>query len=228
MNDPRFLSGKLLLAMPGMADPRFDRAVIAMAVHDEHGAVGIGIGQLRAGIRFRSLLKQLDVDPGEARPIARSIMAGRLSRAGDSCCIATIGAGRTRSRSTGPAGPLYAMTGTLDVLKAIAEGSRPEALADRARLCGLGEGQLDDEMTRHGWFAAHGGADLLFDTPTAERWDSAVPRRGNRSAPAGRRNWSGVTYKEFFIFAFGARRALGRRATFHLRRMHPWPRTPTR
>ena len=66
MDSPPFLSGKLLLAMPGMADPRFDRAVIAMAVHDENGAVGIGIGQLRAGIRFRSLLKQLDVDPGSA------------------------------------------------------------------------------------------------------------------------------------------------------------------
>jgi putative transcriptional regulator len=29
---PTFLSGKLLLAMPGMADPRFERAVIANKV----------------------------------------------------------------------------------------------------------------------------------------------------------------------------------------------------
>jgi putative AlgH/UPF0301 family transcriptional regulator len=60
---PQYLSGKLLLAMPGMADPRFERAVIAMAVHDENGAVGIGIGHVRTGIRFRALLKQLDIDP---------------------------------------------------------------------------------------------------------------------------------------------------------------------
>ena len=50
MDEPRFLSGKLLLAMPGMADPRFERAVIALCVHDENGAVGIGIGQKRAGM----------------------------------------------------------------------------------------------------------------------------------------------------------------------------------
>ena len=66
MDEPRFLSGKLLLAMPGMADPRFERAVIALCVHDENGAVGIGIGHKRAGMRFRGLLKQLDIDPGEA------------------------------------------------------------------------------------------------------------------------------------------------------------------
>ena len=65
-HEPTFLSGKLLLAMPGMADPRFERAVIAMCVHDENGAVGIGIGHKRAGISFRGLLKQLEIDPGQA------------------------------------------------------------------------------------------------------------------------------------------------------------------
>ena len=49
MDEPRFLSGKLLLAMPGMADPRFERAVIALCVHDENGAVGVGIDEQAAG-----------------------------------------------------------------------------------------------------------------------------------------------------------------------------------
>src|SRR4029450_8586331 len=65
-DQPSFLSGKLLLAMPGMADPRFERAVIALCVHDENGAVGIGVGHKRAGITFRGLLRQLDIEPGEA------------------------------------------------------------------------------------------------------------------------------------------------------------------
>ena len=60
---PPFLAGRLLLAMPGMSDPRFERAVIAVCVHDENGAVGIGIGHKRAGITFRGLLRQLDIDP---------------------------------------------------------------------------------------------------------------------------------------------------------------------
>jgi putative transcriptional regulator len=31
--------------MPGIGDPRFERAVIAMCVHDEDGALGIGLGR---------------------------------------------------------------------------------------------------------------------------------------------------------------------------------------
>ena len=66
LDQPTFLSGKLLLAMPGMADPRFERAVIAMCVHDENGAIGVGVGHKRAGISFRGLLTQLEIEPGEA------------------------------------------------------------------------------------------------------------------------------------------------------------------
>ena len=51
-DQPRFLSGKLLLAMPGMADPRFERAGIAIAVHDNHGAVGISVAMSAWGFAF--------------------------------------------------------------------------------------------------------------------------------------------------------------------------------
>ena len=65
MHQPPYLSGQMLLAMPGMADPRFERAVVAICIHDENGAVGIGIGHKRSGLRLRGLLKQLDLDPGQ-------------------------------------------------------------------------------------------------------------------------------------------------------------------
>src|SRR3546814_13554380 len=41
--DPTYLSSQLLLALPGIGDPRFERAVIAMCVIDENGELGIGI-----------------------------------------------------------------------------------------------------------------------------------------------------------------------------------------
>ena len=45
MNKPAdlYLSGKLLLAMPMMTDPRFARAVIFLCAHDANGAMGIVI-----------------------------------------------------------------------------------------------------------------------------------------------------------------------------------------
>jgi putative transcriptional regulator len=43
---------------------------------------------------------------------------------------------------------------------------------------GWGEGQLDEEMTRPGWFAADGRTEILFETPTAERWVATFKAEG--------------------------------------------------
>src|SRR5205085_2307085 len=64
--DPRYLVGQLLLAMPGIGDPRFEKAVIAMCVHDENGALGIGLGRIVPRLTFHELLRQMDIDPGLA------------------------------------------------------------------------------------------------------------------------------------------------------------------
>ena len=48
MDGPPYLTGQLLLALPGMGDPRFTRAVIAMCAHDEDGALGIVVNRVRA------------------------------------------------------------------------------------------------------------------------------------------------------------------------------------
>ena len=60
--DPKYLTGQLLLAMPGMGDARFEHAVIVMAAHDEEGAIGVGIGHQRIGLTLRDLLGQLDIE----------------------------------------------------------------------------------------------------------------------------------------------------------------------
>src|SRR4028118_78858 len=153
MLDAPFLAGKLLLAMPGMADPRFERSVTALCVHDENGAVGIGISHKRAGIRLRGLLKQLGLEPGDAPDEAihhggpvepgrgfvlhsddwgggdRLPAVGPRGRGGGG----PVGAGRVVVRPgggwggedplqiVGPRGKRWAMTGTVDVLRAIAE-----------------------------------------------------------------------------------------------------------
>jgi putative transcriptional regulator len=177
MDEPRFLSGKLLLAMPGMADPRFERAVIALCVHDENGAVGVGIGHKRAGMRFRALLQQLDIDPGQA-PDCAVHHGGPVEPGRGFVLHSTDWGGQDSLQVNGPEGTLFAMTGTIDVLKAIAEGKGPSQWIVSLGYAGWGEGQLDEEMTRHGWFAADGSPKLVFDTPTDERWAAAFKAEG--------------------------------------------------
>ena len=176
MDSPPFLSGRLLLAMPGMADPRFDRAVIAIAVHDENGAVGIGIGHKRAGIRFRSLLKQLGLDPGQAPDVA--VHHGGPVEPGRGFVLHSEDwGGQDTVKVVGPNGN-FAMTGTIDVLKAITEGKGPSQWLIALGYAGWGEGQLEEEMTRHGWYPAAGSPAILFDTPSDERWETAFQAEG--------------------------------------------------
>jgi putative transcriptional regulator len=176
-DEPTFLSGKLLLAMPGMADPRFERAVIAMCVHDENGAIGIGIGHKRAGISFRGLLKQLELDPGQAPDVA--VHHGGPVEPGRGFVLhSSDWGGQDTLHVNGDKGEIFAMTGTIDVLKAIAEGKGPSKWIVALGYAGWGEGQLDEEMTRHGWFAANGDAKILFDTPTDERWGASFQAEG--------------------------------------------------
>lgn len=163
--------------MPGMADPRFERAVIAMCVHDENGAVGIGIGHKRAGLRFRALLKQLDIDPGEA-PDCAVYHGGPVEPGRGFILHSTDWGGQDSLQVTGPSGTLFAMTGTVDVLSAIAEGRGPSRWIAALGYAGWEEGQLERELTGHGWFAADCSEEILFDTPSDERWAAAFKAAG--------------------------------------------------
>ena len=176
-DQPNFLSGKLLLAMPGMADPRFERAVIAMCAHDENGAVGVGVGHKRAGITFRGLLRQLDLEPGEA-PDCAVHHGGPVEPGRGFVLHSTDWGGQDTLHVNGDKGELFAMTGTIDVLRAIAESRGPKRWIAALGYAGWGEGQLDEEMTRHGWFAAHGDPDILFEIPTDERWGASFKAEG--------------------------------------------------
>ena len=177
MDDPPFLSGKLLLAMPGIGDPRFERAVIAICVHDEHGAVGIGIGQQRARIGLRGLLGQLDIDPGDA-PDTPVLHGGPVEPGRGFVLHSEDWGGQDTIQVVGAKGVSFALTGTIDVLKAIADGRGPSRYLVSLGYAGWGKGQLDEEMTRHGWFAARGSEAILYDTPTEARWQASFQGEG--------------------------------------------------
>lgn len=170
---PPFLTGQLLLALPGMSDPRFEKAVIALAVHDEEGAIGIGVGQERKGLKFRSLLRQLGIDPGEAPDVP--VLHGGPVEPGRGFVLHSDDWG---GQDTVPVDGFGALTGTIDVLKAIAEGTGPSRWIVSLGYAGWEGGQLEEEMTRHGWFTASGGEKILFDTATEDRWDTAFRDQG--------------------------------------------------
>src|SRR5438477_10414868 len=59
--DDGYLDGQLLIAMPVMGDPRFERSVIYMCAHSSEGAMGIIVNRPAGSIDFPELLVQLDI-----------------------------------------------------------------------------------------------------------------------------------------------------------------------
>ncbi|MFZ4689918.1 MAG: YqgE/AlgH family protein [Polymorphobacter sp.] len=190
MNAPPFLSGQLLLSMPGIGDPRFERVVIAMCLHDEEGALGIVANSVAGELTVRALMEQLDIDPGVTAADAMVMNGGPVEPGRGFVLHSAEYAGQSTIAVAGPAGVLWGLTSTLDVLKDIAAGKGPARWLAALGYTGWGAGQLDGEMTRHGWHIAPGDAGLLFDTAIEQRWGAAFQATGINvgllSAVAGR------------------------------------------
>lgn len=157
--------GQILLAMPGIGDPRFEHAVIAMCSHDERGALGVGLGATVEGLGFHDLLDSFQIDHGDVANVPVHFGGPVESRRGfvlhsrDWSGVDTVDvAGR------------WALSTTVDVLRAIAAGEGPRRWTVSLGYAGWGEGQLEGELSRPGWFNVAGDDALLFDAVADERW----------------------------------------------------------
>jgi putative transcriptional regulator len=173
MDEPKYLSGQFLLAMPGMGDPRFEKAVIAMCVHDENGALGIGLGRIVPRITFHDLLKQLDIDPGVA-PDVPIHLGGPVEPQRGFLLHSTEWGGPESIQ----VGDRWTLSATLEILRAIAEGRGPRRWLVALGYAGWGAGQLEEELCGNGWFATAGSEALLYDSDVNSRWATAFRSAG--------------------------------------------------
>jgi putative transcriptional regulator len=167
-----YLTGQLLIAMPAMSDPRFEYSVIYMCAHTDEGAMGIVLNRALEQPSFDDLLKQLDVAP---TPPARRI---RL------CSGGPVDNGRGFVLHTADwtgDGSLHvnenvALTASLDVLKAIAEGGGPRQGILALGYAGWGPGQLDAEIQQNAWLSAPADETIVFDPDSDTKWRRALAK----------------------------------------------------
>lgn len=173
MDAPPFTVGQFLLAMPGIGDARFERSVIAMCMHDQDGALGIGLGRIVPRLGFHDLLEQCDIEPGVA-PNAPVHLGGPVDPSRGFILHSLDWGGQETVDVAGR----WAMSPTIDILKAIAAGKGPSRWVAALGYAGWSAGQLDGELTRHGWFVTEGDEALLFDVEAEHRWSSAFQGAG--------------------------------------------------
>ena len=163
----RFLTGMFLVAMPGMMDQRFERAVIYLCAHSNDGAMGIIINKPAEDIVFPELLQQLEIIP-EKPSISLPSQAGAMKvlRGGP---VETSRGFVLHSEPAEPlagsvtAGDEIRLSATIDILKAIARGQGPDEAIFALGYAGWASGQLEAEIQDNGWMICPMDRKILFD-----------------------------------------------------------------
>ena len=173
-----YLTGRLLVAMPALGDPRFQKSVIFMCAHDEGGAMGLVVNHAVPGLDLSQILAQMKIDfESSARKKSGKlpVMSGGPVETARGFILHTS---EFSHSDTVHVNETFGVTGTIDVLRAIASGQGPEKMLFMLGYAGWGAGQLDRELQDNAWLVAEADPELLFATGPQEKWDLAVRKLG--------------------------------------------------
>jgi putative transcriptional regulator len=170
----------MLIAMPTMGDERFARSVIYICAHSGEGAMGIVVNQPVPNISFQDLLVQLDVVPAQEM----------IQLQADDVKVLKGGPVDTQrgfvlhssdffiEDSTLPIDDGVCLTATLDILRAIAQGTGPRKAILALGYAGWAPGQLENEIQHNGWLHCPADNDLIFGRDTESKYDKAMRKIG--------------------------------------------------
>src|ERR1700742_502242 len=176
-----YLDGQLLIAMPVMGDPRFERSVIYLCAHSAEGAMGIIVNRPAGSIDFPGLLVQLEIikkddqiklpENAESLKVLKggSVETGRGFVLHSSDFFIQDATLRIDEE--------ICLTATVDILKAIAKGAGPKHAILALGYAGWAAGQLESEIQDNGWLHCDADSDLIFGD-VEEKYSRALRKIG--------------------------------------------------
>ena len=172
--DGSYVTGQLLIAMPGMRDERFAKSVIYMCAHSEEGAMGLVLNQRLDTLTFAELISQLELDE---KHLSRDVPVhfGGPVESGRGFVLHTSD---YQQDATLEVVNGVALTATVEILKAIAQGKGPQKSLLALGYAGWGPGQLDMEIRANGWLQVPSDSEIIFDIEPDTKWERAIQRLG--------------------------------------------------
>jgi putative transcriptional regulator len=178
------LAKQLLIAMPSMEDPNFSRTVTIICNHNQDGAMGIIINQPTT-LFVDELLSNLDENETATKD-TQNTSANNTKRNEPVYAGGPVHIDRgfilhdsdKLWESTHIIGNNLSLTTSEDILIAIARGNGPENFLIALGYAGWGAGQLEQEISANAWLTVPYEADIIFDTPIDQRWQSAATKIG--------------------------------------------------
>lgn len=169
------LAGKLLVAMPGIGDPRFERSVIVLCSHNDEHAMGVIVNKPKDELTLGDVLGHLGIESGEetagitvldggpVRPDRGYVLHSEDFSAGD---------------GTQAVGPGICLTSTRDVLEAVAGEAAPQRFVLALGCAGWGAGQIENELKQNAWLVVDADNAIIFDGVHEDKWARAIRTLG--------------------------------------------------
>lgn len=169
-----FLTGQLLLATPGQQGSFFARTVIYICAHSSEGAMGIVVNQPLETLKFHELLEQLNLKPGFNVPAPVVHLGGPVDTSRGFVLHSTDVTKGDTLRINDHLG----ITGTVDMLRLMAEGRGPKQSLLALGYAGWGPGQLEQEFQDNAWLVVNADDNLIFDPDLGQKWEKALRKLG--------------------------------------------------
>ncbi|MBI5639430.1 MAG: YqgE/AlgH family protein [Nitrospirae bacterium] len=161
------LSGKMLIAVPGMEDPNFSHAVVLICEHSGEGAFGLIVNRTLM-TSYLPLLKAFDIKSsvadlpvyygGPVNPDQGYVIYTPYDRK----------YGAIRITDT------LAVTASKEILQDIARGMGPEKFIFALGFAGWTSNQLEEELVTDSWLVAPLDQNIVFNAPVNDRWRMAA------------------------------------------------------
>ncbi len=169
-----YLEGQVLIAMPTMQDPRFEKSVIYLCSHSADGAMGLIVNKPLTDMTFPDLLEQIGISPSDRSRDIRVQFGGPVETERGF----VMHSSDYRHEGTVALSEDLSLTATVDILKDIAEGGGPRQALITLGYAGWAPGQLEAEIQANGWLHAPAAPGLIFSDGGEEKWHQALASIG--------------------------------------------------
>lgn len=198
------LQNRFLIAMPNQNESYFDHSVTYICEHNEYGALGIVINRPMQAT-LADMFEQLETDDGSevaidtaiteliklqplltggpVQPERGFVLHGKRQDLPQPTPGLIPNDDELPKQSafwdaSMPVTEDIALTGSTDVLKAIAAGNGPAEYLVAMGYAGWSAGQLEQELIDNAWLVTRGDSDILFRLPYEQRWTAAAKSLG--------------------------------------------------
>ena len=174
------LRNHFLVATAQLNESYFERSLIYVCSHSDEGAMGVVINQPMKNISFNDVVKSMGIEDLMAHGRQNLLAPPTIFRGGpvENNRGFVLHSTDYKLKNSIDVGPEIRLSATSDIVTDMVKGVGPGRVNFCLGYAGWDEGQLEDEIAENSWLVLPASADLMFDVPVTDRYQTATRRMG--------------------------------------------------